>query len=104
MEAPLARQDVEEGEVSFELGRPYYLRRGRRNYCAHLDLETGGCKIYDHRPYTCREYSCVTDARIWKDFEGCVPNSDGIEDLLNREVRPQLGGEAAAAARVNAST
>jgi len=99
MEVPLARQDVEEEEVSFELGRPYYLRRGHRNYCAHLDLETGGCKIYDHRPYTCREYSCVSDTRIWKDFAGYVPNSTGIADLLERKVRPQLGGEALAARR-----
>ena len=41
-----------------ELGIRYSLRRLADGSCIHLD-GTRQCSIYEHRPETCRKYSCV---------------------------------------------
>ena len=38
------------------------------------DRCTRGCTIYRQRPVPCRGYDCREDARIWLDFEKCIPN------------------------------
>lgn len=70
----LSREDVEEGALRWELGRPYLLARGADGYCAHLDRTTRRCGIYSRRPIPCRGYDCRNDRRIWLDFVDRVPN------------------------------
>ncbi|HEX6745757.1 MAG TPA: YkgJ family cysteine cluster protein [Longimicrobium sp.] len=75
----LSRQDVEEGVLKWEFGRPYMIRRAPDGYCTHLEREgEGGCRcgVYAHRPYPCRAYDCRGDARIWADFEAMVPSPE----------------------------
>jgi Fe-S-cluster containining protein len=84
LDVALSRQDMEEGLLRWDFGRPYYLRRGTDGYCCHLVKGTG-CGVYDNRPITCRTYSCAQDARIWKDFEARIPNSASIDELVGRK-------------------
>jgi hypothetical protein len=70
----LSREDVQEGVVRWDLGRPYLIARGDDGYCAHLDRCTHGCGIYQQRPIPCRGYDCRDDKRIWLDFEGRIVN------------------------------
>ena len=69
----LSRQDVEEGELSWEIEHPYRLRREGDGYCSNLGRDDARCQRYDHRPATCRTYSCKDDSRVWLDFEGRIP-------------------------------
>ena len=86
MEHPLQLADVAEGVAKWDHGRPYWLRRGEGNRCSHLGGE-GRCGIFEHRPLTCRTYSCKDDVRVWRDFEGRVPNQKGIAAILERKTR-----------------
>lgn len=70
----LSRQDVEEGIVCWELGRPDLIDQAEDGYCAHLDRGCAGCTVYAHRPLPCRGFDCRGDWRIWLDFEGGIPN------------------------------
>jgi hypothetical protein len=69
----LTAQDVEEGKVRWDLHEPYVLRKDADGRCSHQDRATGGCTVYEHRPATCRTYSCRHDRRIWLDFDGFIP-------------------------------
>ena len=69
----LSRQDIEEGELAWEIDHPYRLPRHADGYCANLGREDGRCQRYEHRPATCRSYSCRNDQRVWLDFEARVP-------------------------------
>jgi len=97
MQVPLAPQDLEEGVVRWDPGRPFYLRRDDDALCSHLERASGRCGVYDDRPRTCRTYSCAGDARIWRDFDARVPNVKGIAALFaQRAERPVvLAGHAA---------
>jgi hypothetical protein len=77
----LSVQDVEEGKVRWELGRPYMNRRDADGYCHHLERGSCACNVYASRPLVCRSYDCRTDARIWKDFENRIVSPD-LEALL----------------------
>ena len=70
----LSREDVEEGVVRWDLGRPYMMARRSDHTCVHLDRETRRCGIYEQRPMPCRGYDCREDSRIWLDFERRVIN------------------------------
>ena len=72
----LTRQDVEEGVVRWEFGRPYMIRQERDGYCTHLDRGSCQCTVYHHRPLPCRGYDCRSDKRIWADFEARVVSPD----------------------------
>jgi hypothetical protein len=74
----LSVQDVEEGTVKWDLGRPYMVRRDADGYCHHLRRGSCRCGIYEQRPIVCRAYDCRADKRIWADF-------------ANRVVSPDLG-------------
>ena len=69
----LSRQDIAEGQLTWELEHPYRLARGPDGYCGHLGRDDARCQRYEHRPATCRAYSCRTDPRIWLDFEARIP-------------------------------
>ena len=82
LEVPLSVQDLEEGVVRWDLGRPYYLRHGDDGRCFHQDRGTYFCGLYENRPTPCRSYSCRDDRRIWRDFDQRIPNPKGIAALL----------------------
>jgi Fe-S-cluster containining protein len=65
----LSRQDVEEGVVKWDFGRPYMIRQTPSGHCVHLERQTCRCAVYDQRPVPCRAYDCRNDKRIWADFE-----------------------------------
>jgi hypothetical protein len=70
----LSRQDVREGVVRWDLGRPYLNERREDGYCVHNDTATKLCSIRAHRPVPCRAFDCRHDTRIWVDFEQRIPN------------------------------
>lgn len=70
----LSRQDVREGIVRWDLGRPYMNEQGSDGYCSHLDRGTKLCSIRANRPVPCRAFDCRNDPRIWVDFEQRIPN------------------------------
>ena len=90
----LTRQDVEEGVVEWEFGRPYMIRQGSDGYCNHLDREGCHCTVYDQRPVACRGYDCRGDKRIWADFEKRIPSPE-LERLFKPpdDRPPQDDGE-----------
>jgi hypothetical protein len=77
----LTAQDVDEGTVKWELGRPYLIRQDPDGYCHHLDRDRLGCGIYGNRPIVCRGYDCRQDTRIWADFEQRIVSPD-LEKLF----------------------
>ena len=82
MRFALSVEEIESGPMKWDLGRPYYNRRGDDGYCHQIDGETLGCSVYDERPSVCRKYSCAGDARIWKDFEAMEINQEWIDANL----------------------
>ena len=70
----LSRQDIREGVVRWDLGRPYMIEQGDDGYCNHLDRGTKRCSIHASRPVPCRAFDCRNDKRIWVDFERRIPN------------------------------
>jgi len=83
----LTVQDLEEGSVKWELGRPYMIRHDADGYCHHLERETKHCGVYEQRPIVCRAYDCRKDKRIWADFENRIVSPD-LEKLF-----PQPGAQ-----------
>lgn len=69
----LSRQDVAEGQLAWEIDQPYRMARGPDGYCGHLGRDDAKCQRYEHRPATCRIYSCRTDQRVWLDFDARIP-------------------------------
>jgi Fe-S-cluster containining protein len=70
----LSRQDLEEGELAWDIDHPYRLVRDADGYCRYVDRDAGGgCTRYDVRPATCRSYSCRDDNRVWLDFDARIP-------------------------------
>lgn len=69
----LSRQDIAEGQLTWEIDHPYRMERGPDGYCGHLGRDDAHCQRYEHRPATCRAYSCRTDRRVWLDFEARIP-------------------------------
>ncbi|ACK69224.1 protein of unknown function UPF0153 [Gloeothece citriformis PCC 7424] len=87
----LSPQEVESGQIKWDLGRPYFIRQEKEGYCTHNDPETKGCKIYENRPSVCKKYSCAKDERIWKDFEKMELNQEWINHYTQQK-RPKLIG------------
>jgi Fe-S-cluster containining protein len=95
----LTVQDLEEGAVKWELGRPYMIRRSADGYCHHLQREDKRCGVYERRPIICRSYDCRKDKRIWADFENRIVSED-LEKLfpqplyqLTRTEKPSGNGQ-----------
>lgn len=76
MSFALSQQDVEEGVVKWDLGRPYLIAQDADGYCRHLDRKASCCTIRDQRPLPCRGYDCRKDKRVWTDFEQMIINPD----------------------------
>jgi Fe-S-cluster containining protein len=76
LDLALSRQDLEEGIVKWDLGRPYLIARDADDYCRHLDRATCRCAVWQQRPIPCRGYDCRQDERIWLDFEKRIINPD----------------------------
>jgi Fe-S-cluster containining protein len=76
----LSTQDLEEGVVKWDYGRPYWNRRREDGYCVHN--QAGGCQVYDDRPSTCRTYDCRDDKRVWTDFEKRILAPIGPDPLI----------------------
>lgn len=87
----LSVQDVEEGSVKWDLGRPYMIRQGFDGYCHHFERQTQGCGIYNSRPVVCRGYDCRDDKRIWLDFEKKIINPD-LESLFEQAAQERRHG------------
>ena len=73
----LSTQDLDEGVVRWDYGRPYMIRqRASDRYCVHSDPATKFCTVREVRPGICRTYHCKDDTRIWKDYENRIPAAD----------------------------
>lgn len=83
LELALSKQDIEEGIVKWDLGRPYMLARDTDGYCQHCDRSTYRCSVWQQRPIPCRGYDCRKDERIWSDFEKGIINPN-LEELLSQ--------------------
>jgi len=70
----LSKQDVYEGLIKWDLGRPYLIAQGQDGYCTHFERSTCRCTVRDKRPVPCRGYDCRKDKRIWIDFENKIVN------------------------------
>jgi Fe-S-cluster containining protein len=78
---PLSIEEIESGgPLKWDLGRPYFNRHGPEGYCHQLDLDSHACGVYDQRPPVCRQYSCVNDERVWKDFDAMIPNDEWLDE------------------------
>lgn len=82
----LSEQDLREGELAWEIDRPYYVPHGPDGYCGYQDRTTGGCTTYEHRPGQCRTYDCREDATVWIDYEARIPAPlrPGLVELRRR--------------------
>lgn len=69
----LSSQDLDEGVIRWDHGRPYLIRHGADGACHHLVPGGGGCDAYAHRPAPCRQYDCRRDPRVWLDYERRLP-------------------------------
>jgi len=69
---PLSFQDLDEGTIRWEYGKPYLIKHREDGYCVH-NTATRGCGVYEKRPAICRSYDCRKDKRIWIDFEQRIP-------------------------------
>lgn len=74
----LSRQDVEEGIIRWEFGRPYLIAHDNNGYCVHLDGKTRQCAEYDHRPLPCRIFNCRNNDKwpVWKDYDKAIINPE----------------------------
>ena len=70
----LSKQDIYEGVIRWDLGRPYVIAQGKDGYCTHLERNTCRCTVREKRPVPCRGYDCRNDKRIWLDFDKKIVN------------------------------
>jgi len=79
----LSRQDVEEGIVRWDFGKPYLVARDDDGYCIHLDRETYKCKVYENRPVPCRGFNCKDNEKwkVWLDYDKKIINPELIEKI-----------------------
>jgi len=87
---PLSKQDLDEGVVRWEYGRPYMIRHADDHACAHKDRDTNRCTIYENRPGICRLYDCRKDERIWQDFDRGIINPLLFVALPDGQSRPSF--------------
>jgi Fe-S-cluster containining protein len=86
----LTVQDLEEGRVKWDLGRPYMIRHDEDGYCHHVERASKRCGIYENRPVVCRAYDCRKDKRIWEDFENRTVSPDLEKLFPQREAAQTL--------------
>lgn len=91
MSFALSQQDVEEGAIKWDLGRPYLIAQDSDGYCRHLDRESSCCTVREQRPLPCRGYDCRKDKRVWLDFENRIINPD-LDRLFTEAGAPAADG------------
>ena len=79
----LSRQDVEEGTIRWEFGRPYLIKHGSDGYCFHLNRETYRCDVHEKRPVPCRGFNCRENGKwkVWMDYELKILNEQLPETI-----------------------
>jgi len=90
----LSRQDVKEGIIRWEFGRPYLIAHEDDGYCVHLDRNSFQCTVRDHRPVPCRGFGCHDNERwhVWADYENMILNPEFIEQIENTtKIYEQMG-------------
>lgn len=77
----LSKQDVDEGIIRWDFGRPYLIAHDKDGYCVHLDLETFQCKVRECRPVPCRGFDCSKNKTytVWEDFNKMILNNELIK-------------------------
>ncbi len=82
----LSKQDVEEGIIRWEFGRPYLIAHGDDGYCVHLDRNTYKCTVREHRTVPCRGFDCRNNKRwhVWDDYEKKILNPE-LEERIDRD-------------------
>ena len=85
----LFKQDVEEGIIHWEFGRPYMIAQVDDGYCIHLDRETYKCTVYEHRTVPCRGFGCQDNEKwqVWLDYEKKVINPELMEQIDESNVK-----------------
>ncbi len=80
----LSKQDVGEGIIRWEFGRPYLIAHDGDGYCVHLDRETYRCSAYDHRPVPCRGFDCRNGDKwkVWLDYEQQIIDPEFEERIV----------------------
>ncbi len=78
MSFALSRQDIEEGKLRWNLGKPYLIAKGEDGYCYHLEQSSYQCTARGHQPVPCRAYDCRNDKCIWLDFEKGTINPEAL--------------------------
>lgn len=83
----LSKQDVDEGIIRWEFGRPYLIAHGDDGYCIHLDRENYKCKVRENRPVPCRGFDCRNNEKwkVWQDYEGNIINPKLVESINENE-------------------
>lgn len=81
----LSRQDVEEGIIRWEFGRPYLIAHNSDGYCSHLDRNTYKCTAHDHRPVPCRGFDCQDNKKwnVWLDYDNKILNPELKEQICH---------------------
>lgn len=81
----LSRQDIEEGIIRWEFGRPYLIAHDRDGYCVHLDKHSYQCSVYEKRPVPCRGFNCRENEKwkVWVDYENAILNPQLHEQIIN---------------------
>lgn len=79
----LSRQDVEEGIIRWEFGRPYLIAHDADGYCVHLDRRTYQCPVHENRPVPCRGFDCKDNEKwkVWLDYQKKIINPELIEHI-----------------------
>lgn len=79
----LSRQDVEEGIIRWDFGRPYLIAHDSDGYCVHLDRKTYQCTVHENRPVPCRGFDCKDNEKwkVWVDYEKKIINQKLIEQI-----------------------
>ncbi len=82
----LSKQDVEEGIIRWEFGRPYLIAHGDDGYCVHLDRNTYRCTVREHRTVPCRGFDCRANEKwhVWVDYEKRILNPE-LEKQIDRD-------------------
>jgi hypothetical protein len=62
----LTKDEVRKGIVKHNTDKPFFIARNANGYCAHLDISTLTCAIWEDRPLRCRRYDCREDDQMKK--------------------------------------